>query len=96
MRYYEISYFTVFEESEMSNVRKSREFSSREGILTFIEGLVLSRNTKYLLTARNLKSPKDDGSHEYLRVDNEFGTEFSSLNVNKSNGKLKFRFSKNN
>ena len=33
---------------------------------------------------------------EYLRVDNEFGTEFSSLNVNKSNGKLKFRFSKNN
>ena len=40
-------------------------------ILTFKVGLVQSRNIKYFckdlrrkLTARNLESPKDDGSHE--------------------------------
>ena len=57
-------------------------------ILTFKVGLVQSRNIKYFcedlrrkLTARNLESPKDDGSHEDkswgkigLRVENEFGT----------------------
>ena len=57
--------------------------SRREGILQ--DSYVQSRNTKYFcrrkVTARNLKSPKDDGSHEDkscgkigLRVDNQCGS----------------------